>query len=220
MLSNDSIVIDALTYQGSPHYTVCTSLQFINRYYSMNTNEKILEILTKISNTLEEIKAQGAMSAPTPSRVPAKLPPPPAVPASGGFVLLYHFIVPSAPKSAEKTAPAVPKQDMDFYSEFVVKYVKPVVDASNTLGEKYVVLVWSWAVFSSRVRLLILCMENSSRRCKQPDQNELTTLFTPVKESLSKVDLLDKDRDFPQFYVKTMREIISIVNWVNMVESD
>ncbi len=165
MLSNDSIVIDALTYQGSPHYTVCTSLQFINRYYSMNTNEKILEILTKISNTLEEIKAQGAMSAPTPSRVPAKLPPPPAVPASGGFfVLLYHFIVPSAPKSAEKTAPAVPKQDMDFYSEFVVKYVKPVVDASNTLGEKYVVLVWSWAVFSSRVRLLILCMENSSRR--------------------------------------------------------
>ena len=110
----------------------------------MDTSEKILEILTKISNTLEEIKAQGAMGTSAPSHIPAKLPPPPAVPASGGFfVLLCHFIVPSAPKSAEKAAPAAPKQNMDFYSEFVVKYVKPVVDASNTLGEKYVVLVWN-----------------------------------------------------------------------------
>lgn len=108
----------------------------------MEANDKILEILTKISNTLEEIKAQGAMRAPAPSRVPEKLPPPPAVPAPGEiFAYLRHFIVRPAPKSEEKVAPVAPKQDMDFYSEFVVKYVIPVVEASNTLGEKFVVLV-------------------------------------------------------------------------------
>lgn len=115
----------------------------------MDNSEKILEILTKISNTLEEIKAQGAMGVSTPSRVPAKLPPPPAVPVQGRFFITYcPVIAPSASKPVEKPAPATTKQDTDFYSEFIVKYVKPVVDASNTLGGKYITLVWN-SVFVS-----------------------------------------------------------------------
>ena len=47
----------------------------------MNGDQKIIELLTKISNTLEEIKAQNAMAQPAIARAPAKLPPPPTTPA-------------------------------------------------------------------------------------------------------------------------------------------
>ena len=53
--------------------------------------------------------------------------------------------------------------------------------------------------------------------CKQPTQEELVTLFAPVSESFNKLDALDKDRSFPLNYVKAMREIVGMINWVNMV---
>lgn len=43
----------------------------------MDNSQKILEVLMKISNTLEEIKAQGGMNAkpaiPAPPRTPARM---------------------------------------------------------------------------------------------------------------------------------------------------
>ena len=42
-------------------------------------------------------------------------------------------------------------------------------------------------------------------------------LFAPVSESSKKLDALDKDRSFPVNYVKAMREVIAMINWVVMV---
>lgn len=53
--------------------------------------------------------------------------------------------------------------------------------------------------------------------CKQPTQEELMALFAPVSESSKKLDALDKDRSFPVNYVKAMREVIAMINWVVMV---
>ena len=53
--------------------------------------------------------------------------------------------------------------------------------------------------------------------CKQPTQEELVVLFAPVKECNDKLNALNRDRDFPANYVKAMSEIISCINWVNIV---
>lgn len=53
--------------------------------------------------------------------------------------------------------------------------------------------------------------------CKQPTQAELQSLFAPVKECNDKLSALNRDRDFPVNYVKAMTEIVSAINWVNLV---
>lgn len=53
--------------------------------------------------------------------------------------------------------------------------------------------------------------------CKQPTQAELQSLFAPVKECNDKLSALNRDRDFPVNYVKAMTEIVSSINWVNVV---
>ena len=55
--------------------------------------------------------------------------------------------------------------------------------------------------------------------CKQPTQAELQSLFAPVKECNDKLSALNRDRDFPVNYVKAMTEIVSSINWVNLVRS-
>lgn len=55
--------------------------------------------------------------------------------------------------------------------------------------------------------------------CKQPTQAELQSLFAPVKECNDKLSALNRDRDFPVNYVKAMTEIVSSINWVNVVRS-
>ena len=53
--------------------------------------------------------------------------------------------------------------------------------------------------------------------CKKPNDTEMATLFAPVKECNTKLDVLNRDRDFPVNYVKAMREIIGSIFWVNVV---
>lgn len=53
--------------------------------------------------------------------------------------------------------------------------------------------------------------------CKKPENSKLGELFAPVGEANVELNALDKDRTFPLNYVKTMREIIALVNWVNIV---
>lgn len=55
--------------------------------------------------------------------------------------------------------------------------------------------------------------------CKMPTEAEMATLFAPVKDCNTKLDALNRDRDFPVNYVKAMREIIGSIFWVNVVGS-
>lgn len=52
-----------------------------------------------------------------------------------------------------------------------------------------------------------------------PTEAEMATLFAPVKDCNTKLDALNRDRDFPVNYVKAMREIIGSIFWVNVVGS-
>lgn len=53
--------------------------------------------------------------------------------------------------------------------------------------------------------------------CKQPTQEEMVVLFAPVKECSDKLNVLNRDRDFPANYVKAMSEVVGCINWVNIV---
>ena len=53
--------------------------------------------------------------------------------------------------------------------------------------------------------------------CKKPDDKKFGELFTPVAEANKKLNELDRDRDFPLNFVKTMRELVTMVNWMNIV---
>lgn len=112
----------------------------------MNGNQTIIELLTKISNTLEEIKAQGAMAQPAIARAPAKLPPPPTAPAPAKRRFIGRADdVAVAPKpttvAEQKPKLAEKKPSSDYYTEFVTKFVEPAVKCSEELGEQFVALV-------------------------------------------------------------------------------
>lgn len=75
----------------SPSHCTCTVLlHLVIANTQMNGDQKIIELLTKISNTLEEIKAQNAMAQPAVARAPSKLPPPPTAPAPAKRRCIQH----------------------------------------------------------------------------------------------------------------------------------
>ena len=131
----------------SPSHCTCTVLlHLVIANTQMNGDQKIIELLTKISNTLEEIKAQNAIAQPAVARAPSKLPPPPTASAPAKRRCIQHSPnLATAPKPAtiveEKPKPAETKPSSDYYTEFVTKFVDPAVKCSNELGEQFTALV-------------------------------------------------------------------------------
>ena len=130
----------------------------------------------------------------------------------------------SAPEPA-KPAPAQPANNLDWYDKFVEQFVVPVVKASNTLGDKFVPIVdphisicdVQGEIFDTLFSKLLKEILQKAAVCKKPNDTEMATLFAPVKECNAKLDVLNRDRDFPVNYVKAMREIIGSIFWVNVV---
>ena len=103
----------------------------------MDYSAKTYEVLLKISNSLEEIKSQmqGKQVA-----KPVSTPSVPEQPKPAEKGRIQRHYLQTAPEPA-KPAPAQPANNLDWYDKFVEQFVVPVVNASNTLGDKFVPIV-------------------------------------------------------------------------------
>lgn len=112
----------------------------------MNSNDKILEVLLKINESLDEIKSQMRQGSAVPVADVKKVENT-VKQIEHGMDWMDSLTVVATPavsevkKSEPIVKPAEKTQMEDFYLPFIEKFVKPTLDAGKNLGDKFTPIV-------------------------------------------------------------------------------